>query len=196
MKSFRLIGVVAAASMLAVALAASAVAGPTQKQGTIVEVAAGNKSFSTLVSLVEAAGLVKPLSGKKQLTVFAPTNTAFKRLEKRVPGITAALTDPKNTKLLAQVLSYHVVAGEVKSGAAIKAAKANATVPTLLGKNANGRLSLALKGGKIRVADSAGFNVATVVTADVDASNGVIHVIDKVVVPKSIAAALQKAGLL
>jgi uncharacterized surface protein with fasciclin (FAS1) repeats len=145
---------------------------------------------------VQAAGLVKPLSGKQQLTVFAPTNAAFKSLEKQVPGITAALTDPKNKKLLAQVLSYHVVAGAVESGAAVEAAKANAKVPTLLGKNANGRLALALRGGKIRIADSAGFNTATVIKPDVMASNGVVHVINKVVVPKSIATALQKAGLL
>ncbi len=194
MKMIKTFGALLVVAVVGAALAASASARPGAEMGTIVDVAAGNKSFSTLVSLVKAAGLAPALSGTTELTVFAPTNTAFKALEKEVPGVTAALTDPKNKALLVQVLKYHVVAGEVKSPAAIAAAKQKARIPTLLGKNA--KLALSLKGGKLKVADSAGIHTATVTKADVDASNGVIHVIDKVLVPKSVAAALKKAGLL
>ncbi len=195
MKLLRSLALVGATVLAGAVVASSASASPASS-GTIVDVAAGNKSFSTLVSLVKAAGLAPALSGPTQLTVFAPTNAAFAALEKQVPGVTAALTDPKNKALLVQVLKYHVVAGEVKSPAAIKAAKAGAMVPTLLGKNANGRLSLSLSGARLRVADSAGIHVATVVKPDVNASNGVIHVVDKVLVPTTIAKALAKAGLL
>jgi uncharacterized surface protein with fasciclin (FAS1) repeats len=193
-KMFRSTGMVLAVAVVGATIAASASARPTAEMGTIVDVASGNKSFSTLVSLVKAAGLVPALSGTTELTVFAPTNAAFKALEREVPGVTAALTDPKNKALLVQVLKYHVVAGEVKSPAAIAAAKKKAQVPTLLGKNA--KLALSLNGGKLKVADSAGIHTATVTKADVDASNGVIHVVDKVLIPKSIATALRKAGLL
>jgi uncharacterized surface protein with fasciclin (FAS1) repeats len=195
-KVLRSIGVLFVVAALGAAIAASASARPSGEMGTIVDVAAGNKSFSTLVSLVQAAGLVDALSGSTELTVFAPTNAAFKGLEKEVPGVTAALTDPKNKALLVQVLKYHVLAGEVKSPDAVAAAKAKAKVGTLLGKNANGKLALTLRVGKIKIADSAGIHTATVTKADVDASNGVIHVIDKVLIPRSVATALKKAGLL
>lgn len=195
MTSRRLAVATLTAVVAAAVLAIAASARPTQ-DGTIVDVASANKSFSTLVSLVQAAGLVDALSGTTELTVFAPTNKAFASLEKAVPGVTKALTNPKNKKLLVQVLKYHVVAGEILSPAAVDAAKAKTEVPTLLGKNANGRLTLGFVGGKIKVSDSAGLNTATVVIADVDASNGVIHAINKVVVPKSVAAALRKAGLI
>jgi uncharacterized surface protein with fasciclin (FAS1) repeats len=195
MSSRRLAVATLTAVVAAAVLAIAASARPAQN-GTIVDVAAANKSFSTLVSLVQAAGLVDALSGTSELTVFAPTNKAFAALEKAVPGVTKALTNPKNKKLLVQVLKYHVVAGEILSPAAVDAAKAKTEVPTLLGKNANGRLALGFVGGKIKLSDSAGLNTATVVIADVDAANGVIHAINKVVVPKSVAAALRKAGLL
>ncbi len=195
MKFSRLAAVALAVLVATAALAVTASARPTQ-DGTIVDVAASNKSFSTLVSLVKAGGLVGALSGSTELTVFAPTNKAFASLEKAVPGVTKALTDPKNKKLLVQVLKYHVVAGEILSPAAVDAAKQKAKVPTLLGKTSGASLALSLKGGKIKIADSAGLNIATVVKADVEASNGVIHVIDKVVVPVGVAKALKKAGLL
>ncbi|MFN8224051.1 MAG: fasciclin domain-containing protein [Gaiellales bacterium] len=185
-----------AATVVATALVASASARPTAEMGTIVDVASSNKSFSTLVTLVQAGGLVEALSGETKLTVFAPTNAAFKALEREVPGVTKALTDPKNRGLLVQVLKYHVVAGEVDSTAAIAAAKKKAKVPTLLGKSFAGRVSLSLAGGKLKVADSAGIHKATVTKADVGASNGVIHVVDKVLIPKQVAAALKKAGLI
>lgn len=185
-----------ALSLAVVSLAAVAGSASAAGSQNIVGVAAGSKDFTTLVTLVKASGLAPALSGKGQLTVFAPTNAAFASLEKAVPGVTKALTDPKNKALLVQVLKYHVLSGEVKAPAALAAAKKNAQVPTLLGKNANGQLALGLVGGKIRIADSAGLNKATVVTADLDATNGVVHAINKVVVPKSVANALKQAGLI
>ena len=188
---------VLATLVVAVASVTGVAAAKPQADGTIVDVAAGNKSFSTLVTLVKAGGLVGALSDSNaSLTVFAPTNAAFAKLEAAVPGVTKALTDPKNKKLLVQVLKYHVLGSKVMAMDAVAAAKKGAGVPTLLGKNANGTITLALKGGKVTIADSAGLNTATVTKTDIAASNGVIHVIDKVIVPKSIATALTKAGLI
>jgi transforming growth factor-beta-induced protein len=185
----------AAALVAVLAIAAGAGARPAAG-GTIVDVAAGNPSFSTLVSLVQSAGLAGALSDPSaKLTVFAPTNEAFTKLEAAVPGVTKALTDPANKALLVQVLQHHVLGSEVRSPAALDAAKAGAKVPTLLGADANGQLSLALQGSSIQVTDSAGFTKALVTTPDVTATNGVIHVVDSVLVPKSVVTALQKAGL-
>lgn len=189
--------VVLATMVMAVAVAAGSASAKPAASGTIVDVAAGNKNFSTLVSLVKAAGLVGALSDDMaKLTVFAPTNAAFKGLEAAVPGVTAALTDPKNKKLLVQVLQYHVIGSKVMATDAVAAAKKNAKVPTLLGKNANGQIMLSIVGGKVQIADSAGLNKAIVTKTDLAASNGVVHVINKVIVPKSIATALTKAGLI
>jgi uncharacterized surface protein with fasciclin (FAS1) repeats len=178
------------------ALVGSATARP-QVNGTIVDVAASDKNFSTLVSLVKAAGLVPALSaGNAKLTVFAPTNAAFASLEKAVPGVTKALTDPMNKALLVQVLKYHVLGSKVMATDAVAAAKSGSKVPTLLGKNANGQIALSLVGGKVQLADSAGLNKPLVIKTDLQASNGVIHVINKVLVPKSVAAALKQNGLI
>jgi uncharacterized surface protein with fasciclin (FAS1) repeats len=187
---------VAAATVVAVAAVAGTASARPQANGTVVDVAASNKSFSTLVTLVKAAGLAGALSNPNaQLTVFAPTNAAFKNLEAAVPGVTKALTDPMNKGLLVQVLKYHVLGSKVMATNAVAAAKKNAKVPTLLGKNANGQIALSLKGGKVALSDSAGLNTAIVTKTDLAASNGVVHVINKVIVPKSVAAALKKAGL-
>ena len=187
---------VAAATVVAVAAMAGSASARPQAGGTVVDVAASNKNFSTLVALVKAAGLAGALSNPNaQLTVFAPTNAAFKSLEAAVPGVTKALTDPMNKGLLVQVLKYHVLGSKVMAADAVAAAKKNAKVPTLLGKNANGQIALALKGGKVALSDSAGLNTAIVTKADIAASNGVVHVISKVIVPKSVAVALKKAGL-
>jgi uncharacterized surface protein with fasciclin (FAS1) repeats len=187
---------VAAASVVAVAAVAGTASARPQANGTVVDVAASNKSFSTLVTLVKAAGLAGALSNPNaQLTVFAPTNAAFKNLEAAVPGVTKALTDPANKGLLVQVLKYHVLGSKVMATDAVAAAKKKAKVPTLLGKNANGQIALSLKGGKVALSDSAGLNTALVTKADIAASNGVVHVINKVIVPKSVATALKKAGL-
>ena len=99
---------VAVATVVAVAASAGTASARPQAGGTVVDVAASNKNFSTLVSLVKAAGLAGALSNQNaQLTVFAPTNAAFKNLEAAVPGVTKALTDPMNKGLLVQVLKYH-----------------------------------------------------------------------------------------
>ena len=189
--------VVLATMLVAVAAVAGSASAKPAANGTIVDVAAGNKSFTTLVSLVKAAGLAGALSDESaSLTVFAPTNAAFKSLEAAVPGVTAALTDPKNKKLLVQVLQYHVLGSKVMAMDAVAAAKKKAKVPTLLGKNANGQIALSVVGGKVQIADSAGLNKAIVTKTDLAASNGVVHVINKVIVPKSIATALTKAGLI
>ncbi len=186
---------VGAATVVAVAAVAGTASARQQAGGTVVDVAASNKNFSTLVSLVKAAGLAGALSNQNaQLTVFAPTNAAFKNLEAAVPGVTKALTNPMNKGLLVQVLKYHVLASEVMAADAVAAAKKSAKVPTLLGKNANGQIALSLKGGKVALSDSAGLNTAIVTKTNLAASNGVVHVINKVIVPKSVATALKKAA--
>ena len=175
-----LVAVLVTALALAVGAGARPAAG-----GTIVDVAAGNPSFSTLVSLVQSAGLAGALSDPNaKLTVFAPTNDAFAKLEAAVPGVTKALTDPANKSLLEQVLKHHVLGSEVRSPAALEAARTSSKVPTLLGSDANGQLGLSLSGSSIQVTDSAGFSKAIVTAADVAATNGVIHVIDTVLLPK------------
>jgi len=147
---------------------------PTQ---SIVQIASGNPEFSTLVSLVQKAGLVEAISARGPFTVFAPTNEAFAKLAKAAPATYAAvLADPA---LLAKVLSYHVVAGDIKSAQAIAVAQQNGAVKALEGEP----ISLSLKDGKLTLNGS-----ATVVTADILATNGVIHVIDTVIVPPSLSA--------
>jgi len=147
---------------------------PTQ---SIVQIAAGNRDFSTLVSLVQKAGLAEAISAPGPFTVFAPTNAAFEKLAKAAPATYAAvLADPA---LLAKVLSYHVVAGDIKSAQAIAVAQQNGTVKALEGEP----VSLSLKDGKLTLNGS-----STVVTADILATNGVIHVIDTVIMPPSLSA--------
>ena len=132
--------------------------------GTIVEVAASNGSFNTLVAAVKAAGLAETLSGPGPLTVFAPTDAAFAKLP---PGTVDALL--KDVPKLKAILTYHVVAGKVMAK----------DVKTGMVKTVNGQ-SLNV------VANASGVTVdgAKVTATDVAASNGVIHVIDTVVLPK------------
>jgi uncharacterized surface protein with fasciclin (FAS1) repeats len=155
LKSLKLI---AAAGLSSIAMAAANAA------GTIVEVASGNKDFSTLVAAVKAAGLVETLNSKGPFTVFAPTNAAFDKLP---PGtVDALLKDPAKLKA---ILTYHVVPGQVMA----KDVKPGAA------KTANGQsMMIAAKDGKVMV------DAATVTATDVKASNGVIHVIDTVILPK------------
>jgi uncharacterized surface protein with fasciclin (FAS1) repeats len=145
---------------------------PTQ---SILQLAAANPDFSTLVSLVQKAGLVQALSGAGPFTIFAPTNEAFQKLATAAPATyQAVLADPA---LLAKVLTYHVVAGAIKSTQAITVAQQNGSVTSLEGEP----ISLSLVGGKLTLDNS-----STVVTADISATNGVIHVIDTVLVPPSV----------
>jgi uncharacterized surface protein with fasciclin (FAS1) repeats len=136
---------------------------------TVVEIAAGNKDFSTLVAAVKAAGLVETLSGKGPFTVFAPTNDAFAKLPK---GTVEELLKPENKEKLTAILTYHVVAGKVMAADAIKLDGKNA-------KTVNGQaIAIKVKDGKVMIND------ATVTAADIVGSNGVIHVIDTVLLPK------------
>jgi uncharacterized surface protein with fasciclin (FAS1) repeats len=140
----------------------------TAKTQTIVDVASGNKDFSTLVKAVKAAGLVETLSGPGPFTVFAPTNAAFAALPK---ATLADLLKPENKAKLAKVLTYHVVSGTVLA----KDVKPG-SVKTVEG----GSVTIKAEGGKVMV------NEATVTRTDIKASNGVIHVIDKVLLPPNL----------
>jgi len=146
---------------------------------TIVDVAAGNADFSTLVAAVKAAGLVETLSSEGPFTVFAPTNDAFAKLP---AGTVDNLLKPENVEKLKGLLTYHVVAGKFDAAAvtdAITKGKGKYTVTTVQG----GKIDLSLKDGKVVLTDANGKS-AVVVIADVAASNGVIHAIDSVVMPK------------
>ncbi|WP_339889067.1 fasciclin domain-containing protein [uncultured Flavobacterium sp.] len=146
---------------------------------TIVDVAVGNENFTTLVAAVKAAGLVETLSSEGPFTVFAPMNDAFAKLP---AGTVDNLLKPENVEKLKSVLTYHVVAGKFEAAAVIDAINKNNgkfTVITVQG----GKIDLSLKDGKVVLTDANG-NSSTVAMADVAASNGVIHAIDTVVMPK------------
>jgi len=132
---------------------------------TVVDVAAGNPDFSTLVAAVKAAGLVDTLSGTGPFTVFAPTNAAFAKLP---AGTVENLLKPENKDQLTAILTYHVVAGEVKAADVVKLT----TATTVNGKAVS-----------IDASNGVKINDATVTATDIDASNGVIHVIDTVIIP-------------
>ncbi|GAB2963793.1 fasciclin domain-containing protein [Hymenobacter coalescens] len=146
----------------------------------IVANAVNSADHTTLVAAVKAAGLVETLQGKGPFTVFAPVNDAFENLP---AGTVDNLLKPENKAALTKVLTYHVVAGTMtadKLKAAIKAGKGKATLKTVSG----GTLTAMLNGPhNVVLVDEAG-NVASISTYDVLQSNGVIHVIDKVVLPK------------
>jgi uncharacterized surface protein with fasciclin (FAS1) repeats len=138
--------------------------------GTIVDVAVGAGNFNTLVAAVTAADLVETLSGPGPFTVFAPTDEAFAALP---AGVLDALLLPENKALLAQILTYHVVSGQVMA-----ADVTDSDVATVEGQT----IKLATMGGVT-------VNGATVVAADVAASNGVIHAIDAVILPPGVDVA-------
>ena len=145
----------------------------------IVGVAAGNADFSTLVAAVKAAGLVETLSGAGPFTVFAPNNVAFDKLP---AGTVDGLLKPESLEKLKAVLTYHVVSGKFDAATVIDAINKNNgkyTVTTVQG----GKIVLSLMDGKVMLTDANGGS-AMVVLADVSASNGVIHAIDTVVMPK------------
>ena len=145
----------------------------------IVAVAAGNDNFTTLVAAVQAAGLVETLSGTGPFTVFAPTNDAFAKLP---AGTVETLLKPESKDALTGILTYHVVSGKFEAAAVIEAINANNgkfTVTTVQG----GSIDLSLKDGNVTLTDANG-GTSTVVIADVAASNGVIHALDTVVMPK------------
>ncbi len=137
--------------------------------GTIVDVASANPDFSTLVTAVKAAGLVDTLSGTGPFTVFAPTNEAFAALPK---GLLDKLLLPANKEALTKILTYHVLGSKVMA-ADVSAGKVKT-----------------VEGSELTISTSGGVTVdkATVTATDVAASNGVIHVIDKVLVPADVDA--------
>ncbi|SHJ92964.1 Uncaracterized surface protein containing fasciclin (FAS1) repeats [Maribacter aquivivus] len=146
---------------------------------TIVGVAAGNENFSTLVTAVTAADLVETLSSEGPFTVFAPVNSAFEALP---AGTVDTLLKPESKDTLTSILTYHVVAGKYMAADVVKAITNNNgsfDVKTVQG----GTIVLSLSGDKVMLKDEKG-NMTTVVMADVAASNGVIHAIDGVVMPK------------
>jgi uncharacterized surface protein with fasciclin (FAS1) repeats len=151
--------------LLAVAAAALFSLSVSAKDQNIVEIAAGNPDFSTLVAAVKAAGLVDTLSGTGPFTVFAPTNAAFAKLP---AGTVENLLKPENKDQLTAILTYHVVAGEVMAADVVKLSSAN----TVNGKAVT-----------INTSNGVKINDATVTATDIDASNGVIHVIDTVILP-------------
>jgi len=144
----------------------------------IVDVAAGSKDHTTLVAAVKAADLVATLKSAGPFTVFAPTNSAFDKLPK---GTVENLLKPENKATLTKILTYHVVAGKLKASdvlAAIKAGNGKAVVKTVAGES----LTATLENGKVYLTDAKG-GKSLVTATDLDASNGVIHVIDTVLMP-------------
>ena len=144
----------------------------------IVENAVNSKDHTTLVAAVKAAGLVETLESAGPFTVFAPTNEAFNKLP---AGTVDNLVKPENKATLTKILTYHVVAGKMDSKALmakIKAGGGKATLTTVQGEE----LTIMMKGKNIEVKDSKG-GVAMVTIKDVYQSNGVIHVINKVLMP-------------
>ncbi|MEM7724064.1 MAG: fasciclin domain-containing protein [Pseudomonadota bacterium] len=148
-------------------IAALAACAPMMDDGDdIVDIAASNEDFSTLVAAVTAAGLVETLKGDGPFTVFAPTNDAFAKLP---AGTVESLLEPENRDQLVSVLTYHVVPGAVTSD-----------------QLAGQRLNVAtVQGGTVHVdgTDGVKVNESTVTAADIIATNGVIHVIDTVLLP-------------
>lgn len=157
--------------LMVVTLLASTVvfAGGYGKKGyskDIVDIAAGSEDFATLVAAVKAAGLVDTLKGDGPFTVFAPTNAAFAKLPE---GTVENLLKPENRDQLVNILTYHVVAGKVLAKDVVKLSSA----PTVQGSSASVKVS---NGGVM-------IDNANVVKTDIKASNGVIHVIDSVILP-------------
>lgn len=145
----------------------------------IVEVASGNADFSTLVAAVKAAGLVETLSGDGPYTVFAPTNAAFEKLP---AGTVDGLLKPESVDKLKALLTYHVVSGKFDAATVIDAINKNNgkyEVTTVQGE----KIVLTLMDGKVMLTAANG-GTAMVALPDVAASNGVIHAIDTVVMPK------------
>ena len=153
-------------------------AAPTKN---IVEIASGNEAFSTLVKAVTAAELAEALQGEGPFTVFAPTDEAFAALPE---GTLESLLKPENKKQLVEVLTYHVVPQEIMAAGAKEAAKNDTDVKTLQGDT----LGFYEEDGKLKVSG------ANIVQTDIDATNGVIHVIDQVLLPQQKAEAAEKSS--
>jgi len=145
----------------------------------IVDIALGNDQFSTLVVALKSAGLVETLQGTGPFTVFAPVNAAFNKLPE---GTVESLLEPQNKEQLTKILTYHVVAGKFNAEAvvgAIQNSGGSFKIETISGAS----LVATLQNGTVLLTDESG-NVSAVTQPDVQASNGVVHIIDSVLLPK------------
>ena len=161
----RMLKLLAAIALVGLVTTQSAVA---QQQNDIVDTAVSAGSFETLVAAVQAAGLVDVLKGDGPFTVFAPTDDAFAALPE---GTVETLLKPENKDQLVAILTYHVVPGRVASSEVVNLGEAT----TVQGQN----VTISVEDGKVMIDE------ATVITADIEASNGIIHVIDRVILPAS-----------
>lgn len=144
----------------------------------IVGVASGNADFVTLVAAVQAAGLVETLQGEGPFTVFAPNDAAFDAL----PDGTVETLTTEDTETLGTILTYHVVSGELMAADVVSAIEAAGEEGLAVETVGGGTLTATLVDGSVVLTDATG-GTATVIATDVDASNGVIHVIDTVLMP-------------
>lgn len=165
MKKITLSIVLAGTAVAALSLAALRPSPPAD----IVDTAIASKQFPTLVAALKAAGLVDALKGDGPFTVFAPTEEAFKKLPK---GTVESLLKPENKSKLVAILKYHVVPGKFKAADVLKL-KNGAEVPTLQGQSI-----------KVKNKQGVRVNDAKVIKTDIECTNGVIHVIDTVILPK------------
>jgi len=167
MKKFSVKSLLSAIAALAVVFTVGTSQVSASSSATIVDTAVKAGNFQTLVTALKAAGLVDTLSGKGPFTVFAPTDEAFSKLQ---AGTVEMLLKPENKDKLASILTYHVVPGKIMSS-------------DIAGKQLNAKT---VQGGEIKVDAMKGvmINDATVINADIATGNGVIHVIDKVILPK------------
>lgn len=146
---------------------------------TVVDVAVSNKDFSTLVTALKAADLVSALSGEGPFTVFAPNNEAFSKIDTETLG---NLLKPENVKALSNILTYHVVSGKLMASDVANALKSGYGKTKLTALNGQ-TITAKSKDGKIYLEDSQG-NMSEIIATDVTGSNGVIHVINSVVMPE------------
>jgi uncharacterized surface protein with fasciclin (FAS1) repeats len=165
-------------SVLSVLLLSAFFSFQVKAQGTIVDAAVGNKDFSTLVTALQAADLVSALQGDGPFTVFAPNNAAFGKLDSTTLN---SLLEKENKATLSGILTYHVVSGKLGASdvvTALKKGNGKVTLTTLNGQN----ITVMQKDGKIWIQDAKG-NYSEIIATDVMGSNGVIHVIDTVIMP-------------
>ena len=179
-RAFASLGIAAALTFGAVSAMAQVTVGgaPMYPTKDIIDNAVNSKDHTTLVAAVKAAGLVETLKGPGPFTVFAPTNAAFAALP---AGTVDTLLQPANKPTLTKVLTYHVVPGRIDAAALaqqINAGGGRAMLRTVSG----GTLTATMRGPNVIITDSKG-GMATVTTANVYQSNGVIHVVDKVLLP-------------
>lgn len=161
-------------------LSAFAIANMTAfaQQSDIVDIAISSKDHTTLVAAVQAAGLVETLKSAGPFTVFAPTNAAFAKLPE---GTVESLLIPEAKATLSGILTYHVVAGSLDAAAVVSAIKAGMGKVVLTTVN-GGKLTASLEDGKVILTDAKG-GKSTVVATDLKGTNGIIHVVDSVLMP-------------